>query len=318
MNTVEIGKRIGNHRRQQGLKQQQLADSVGRDRSWVSHLERGQIRLSAAMLRKVAAALNLDSAQLDDGSLCREAPVAWRQQRKSALRRFSECMSEDGLWPSLPCSSRKLANTPSGQDSIRVEWDNDSVSLVPGMHLPSAAAVNIAAAMLKLGAEQTRISPAQVGFPIPLLSNRGASVSHFWQICLVRSSRSGALVMFGAERYGWPAYLPPVLALANSMGCRFWLIDSGRGAVKQSSETAQLEQRYWRRGGACRSALAMPAGSRSRQASMASTAKSELEALGNCGMASFYRYADKVGVQRLASAQWAPEEAFEYVRRLLG
>jgi transcriptional regulator with XRE-family HTH domain len=64
---VEMGNRIRSRRLEVGLSQEDLGEAAGLHRTYVGHLERGEINPSLLNILKVAAALGVDGADLIQG-----------------------------------------------------------------------------------------------------------------------------------------------------------------------------------------------------------------------------------------------------------
>jgi transcriptional regulator with XRE-family HTH domain len=76
-----LGERVGDLRRERGLKQQALATVVGRSVSWVSQVERGEITVGdVGLLQRLAAALGAPSRELVELVLGEEAGEAEHQR----------------------------------------------------------------------------------------------------------------------------------------------------------------------------------------------------------------------------------------------
>jgi transcriptional regulator with XRE-family HTH domain len=63
----EFGKRIRARREKLGVSQEQLGDLAGLHRTYIGHLERGEINPSLLNILKVAAALDADAGVLMKG-----------------------------------------------------------------------------------------------------------------------------------------------------------------------------------------------------------------------------------------------------------
>ena len=61
---IEIGKNIRKEREAQGLSQENLADLVGIDRTYIGGIERGERNVAALNLVRIALALNIEVATL--------------------------------------------------------------------------------------------------------------------------------------------------------------------------------------------------------------------------------------------------------------
>ncbi|MGH9057439.1 MAG: helix-turn-helix domain-containing protein [Acidimicrobiales bacterium] len=59
-----LGQRVRERRRALGVSQEDLGDLAGLHRTYVGHLERGEINPSLLNILKVAAALGIDAADL--------------------------------------------------------------------------------------------------------------------------------------------------------------------------------------------------------------------------------------------------------------
>lgn len=64
MNYYEIGQRVRNLRKAQGLSQEQLAEKAGISTTHMSHIETGSTKLSLPVLAELTGALNTSSDEL--------------------------------------------------------------------------------------------------------------------------------------------------------------------------------------------------------------------------------------------------------------
>jgi transcriptional regulator with XRE-family HTH domain len=73
----EIGQRIRRQREAvvPPLSQEQLADRAGLHRTYVGHVERGEVNLTVYRLLRLAAALDVDPAELVQGLQPDETPL---------------------------------------------------------------------------------------------------------------------------------------------------------------------------------------------------------------------------------------------------
>jgi transcriptional regulator with XRE-family HTH domain len=62
-----FGERVRAFRVEAGLSQEQLGEASGLHRTYVGHLERGEVNPSLLNILKTAAALNIDAGQLVSG-----------------------------------------------------------------------------------------------------------------------------------------------------------------------------------------------------------------------------------------------------------
>lgn len=62
-----LGERVRARRRELGVSQEDLGDLAGLHRTYVGHLERGEINPSLLNVLKVAAALDVDAGELIRG-----------------------------------------------------------------------------------------------------------------------------------------------------------------------------------------------------------------------------------------------------------
>ncbi len=65
--TAEFGRRVRERRTELGISQEDLGDISGLHRTYVGHLERGEVNPSLLNILKVAAALEVDAAVLVEG-----------------------------------------------------------------------------------------------------------------------------------------------------------------------------------------------------------------------------------------------------------
>lgn len=63
----ELGRRIRERRLELGLSQEDLGEAAGLHRTYVGHLERGEVNASLLNLLKVASTLGIDAADLIEG-----------------------------------------------------------------------------------------------------------------------------------------------------------------------------------------------------------------------------------------------------------
>jgi len=63
----ELGDRVRAFRQEIGLSQEDLGDSAGLHRTYIGHLERGEVNPSLLNILKVSAALGIDASELVKG-----------------------------------------------------------------------------------------------------------------------------------------------------------------------------------------------------------------------------------------------------------
>lgn len=68
----EIGNRIRNARKREGITQAQLADKIGKNNNLVARWERGEVTIKASFLQDIANALNVPISELIDSELAHE------------------------------------------------------------------------------------------------------------------------------------------------------------------------------------------------------------------------------------------------------
>ncbi|MGW0503969.1 helix-turn-helix domain-containing protein [Micromonospora sp. NPDC003241] len=90
MSEVPVGRRIAQWRVRRNMTQQQFADRIGKSKSWVDKVERGERRVErVSNLREVADALRIDLASLLPDRAGRSAPAAAGVERvQAALARY--------------------------------------------------------------------------------------------------------------------------------------------------------------------------------------------------------------------------------------
>jgi len=64
---IELGKKVRRLRNDSGLSQEELADLIGIDRTYIGGIERGERNVSALNLIRIAAALNVEVGDLFPG-----------------------------------------------------------------------------------------------------------------------------------------------------------------------------------------------------------------------------------------------------------
>ena len=65
--TKEFGLRIKNRRREMALSQEELGEVAGLHRTYIGHLERGEVNPSLINILRVAKALKIDPSDLVSG-----------------------------------------------------------------------------------------------------------------------------------------------------------------------------------------------------------------------------------------------------------
>jgi transcriptional regulator with XRE-family HTH domain len=65
--SAELGRRVRERRLELGISQEDLGDISGLHRTYIGHLERGEVNPSLLNILKVAAALEVDAADLVEG-----------------------------------------------------------------------------------------------------------------------------------------------------------------------------------------------------------------------------------------------------------
>ena len=64
----EFGRRVRSHReRMEGVSQERLAESAGLHRTYIGHVERGEVNPSLFNILRIAAALGVDAGELVAG-----------------------------------------------------------------------------------------------------------------------------------------------------------------------------------------------------------------------------------------------------------
>lgn len=64
---AELGNRVRARRRELGMSQEGLGEASGLHRTYVGHLERGEVNPSLLNILKVSAALDIDASELVSG-----------------------------------------------------------------------------------------------------------------------------------------------------------------------------------------------------------------------------------------------------------
>ncbi|MFI7022117.1 helix-turn-helix domain-containing protein [Micromonospora sp. NPDC049900] len=110
MSEVPVGRRIAQWRVRRNMTQQQFADRIGKSKSWVDKVERGERRVErVSNLREVADALRIDLASLLPDRAGRSAPAAAGVERvRAALAKYH-----------VPASSR-----PVDVEQVRARLDH--------------------------------------------------------------------------------------------------------------------------------------------------------------------------------------------------
>lgn len=104
----ENGERIRAIRSSRGMSQSELASATGVSNSYLSHIEAGRRPLSPGIRAKIAQALGIDAAQLEDG-----IPADQRDELQLKLR-FAEMALRNGEWETSRDAFRAVAEASRG------------------------------------------------------------------------------------------------------------------------------------------------------------------------------------------------------------
>lgn len=216
--------RIRRLRLRRGLSQRELAGAVGRDRTWVAHLERGALHPGRDQLRMLAWSLGIPARRLVRGTGWvlqgpPTSPVA------AVAQRFEKGLPVPGApAPSLPPRTPRLEPLLARVREPRM-WTG-----LASLGISDEDAWMAALALAGRGAAPARIPPARLGFPLPLVLPDGRSGAHVRHPCLLWDGGEEALVLFGPLRVLWEgrqAVVPLVLGAAGQRNA-FTLLHGGR------------------------------------------------------------------------------------------
>lgn len=216
--------RIRRLRLRRGLTQQDLAGPLGRDRSWVAHLERGSLSPARDQLRVLAALLGVPPKRLYGGTGWTPPPPL-RTPLERAVERFDRAAG-----PPPPPSVAQPPRTARTLPLLERLPDGDAGlwTALGAMDLGSEDAWVLALAMA-MRAAPGRLAPGRLGFPLPVLAADGSSASHRRQACLVREGPGESLVLFGATRVAWEGHRVLPAVLAASAGSNVFLAFRSEG-----------------------------------------------------------------------------------------
>lgn len=216
--------RIRRLRLRRGLSQRELAGAVGRDRTWVAHLERGALHPRRDQLRQLAWSLGIPTGRLVRGTgLVIEGPV--QSPLSSIAARFEAGLPGMGPpTPSLP------PRTPRLEPLLRRVQAPRMWTVLAGMGIRDEDAWVAALALAGRGAAPARIPPARLGLPLPLVLPDGRSGAHLRHPCLLWDGGEEALVLFGPLRVLWDGrqHLVPMVLGAAGQRNVFVILHSGR------------------------------------------------------------------------------------------
>ncbi len=212
MNNLCFSDLIKLRRQEKGMSQKELALLIGRDRSWVAHAESGNIVPAPEMAEKISSILGIPYMHQDSSA---GGGACGTTLRRHVLKSFSSNV--------VPQRTSPPPGMMSFIDSLTSDWGMRS--RLKSVNWLFREACILAFTLLQRGAESVRLSPAQLGMPLPLLNADGCSMNHVPCACLATESGHSSLVLFGAVESVWPGQVPPFLAVSGSHGSRFWLLD---------------------------------------------------------------------------------------------
>lgn len=215
---------IREYRRERKLSQGSLAAALGRDRTWVAHLERGVIRPTAAQLAALARALECDLEDLLEYGEPRPEPECERDgnTKRLVLKRFAGAWEEDsGETAEFWRNTRLLEGLLQSLTA-----DEAQRNRLRKLGLVQRQALRLANHLLQCGGKLARVAPAQLGFPMPIIDHSGKSINHLPRYAVVYAQGRGAIVMFGALCARWPVFLPSVVAVSAGGHNRFFTVDA--------------------------------------------------------------------------------------------
>lgn len=216
--------RIRRLRLRRGLSQRELAGAVGRDRTWVAHLERGALHPGRDQLRMLAWSLGIPARRLVRGTgWILQGPT--RSPLSAVAQRFEKGLPlPGGPAPSLPPRTARLEPLLARVREPR-RW-----TALGALGITDEDAWMVALALAGRGADPARIPPARLGFPLPLVLPDGRSGAHVRHPCLLWDGGDEALVLFGPLRVLWEgrqAVVPLVLGAAGQRNA-FTILHGGR------------------------------------------------------------------------------------------
>lgn len=210
----EFGHLVKRLRAQAGLSQAYLARQLGRERSWIAHIERGDCLPSAAQIEALATCLGVEADLLLLTAQTRPGGNETEQRMsRQVVRQFSAAWRgghrEMGGRQQAAGGAQRVRlltflNRQVGDASLRAK--------LKSLGLGCLEVAQLALELLNKGAQWARLSWAQVGFPVALLDSDNCCLNHLPRTCLVWADKERALALFGESTAANPRYYPPVLA----------------------------------------------------------------------------------------------------------
>lgn len=223
MEPDSLADRIRRLRLRRGLSQGALAGAVGRDRTWVAHLERGALCPAREQVRALAWTLGLPPRRLVHGLEWKPAEPIRGPVERVAVRFARRAPRFPPPGRLAPPASPRLEALLDRARAPRL-W-----AALVSMELPDEGAWLVALALVRRGGAPAWMAPARIGFPVPLVDPQGLSLAHARRPCLLWDGPEGALVLFGPLPGPEGRRLPPVLAVSGCRGNRFLALEERAG-----------------------------------------------------------------------------------------
>ncbi len=232
-----LGYAIKEARNQRQLSQEEVARWLRRDRSWVAHLERGDLVPSEDQVLALARGFGVEPtpwlAELGADEVIDSRD---NNMRRRLVRRFAQ--TEAGVERQRPAghAPRWKAMASDMLDFLRGHVSDERLrAKLIGLRLGCREAAVMALTLLRRGAQWARLSWANVSFPLAVIDEERCCVNHVERRCLLWSDSRCSLALFG-EYFGLsPRYLPPVLAWSDQERRRYLLLYGGGRSGENSS-----------------------------------------------------------------------------------
>ena len=231
-----LGPFIKKWRRERGWTQQQLAERLGRERSWVAHLERGSIQPSLEQLAQLGESLQVSTQAWMEAHCAAPAGAdQGEQMRRKVVRSFANSWRYGYR---VPQHSSEVIKRSWMKLRGYLETIADEVvrAKLAALQLGFREAVWVAQAMLANGAQWARLSLANVGFPVALIDAEMHCINHVPRPCLVWAGAGRSLALFGESYGASPAYIPPVLAWADENEAHYLFLDDKWAALDEAGQ----------------------------------------------------------------------------------